>query len=174
MFEPRYRSDQHITPDGQFLAFWGLEIGDAQYLLAGFSLPDNPALELVRNKEGVTHEFHLWRLCDAAPIDWERSMFSQPHLKPLQPAKFGLQVRSCNNAKFAACMQRRVELLFDGRLSAEKDIRAVMFDKNIVTTLCWKRCCQGGFFDLRPKPKSNWTSPIPANGAAILPMRRAG
>jgi hypothetical protein len=94
----KVRFDTVIQPNGALAAAWGFRSqGDAivkEYLAVVYRIPEGGQ----RDRAGVSHEFSLFMLAPEVSINYKKSIFEQPTLRPLVPAAARIQLRAADDA----------------------------------------------------------------------------
>lgn len=134
-----FRTDHKADAGGAFVAVSALKLPNHhpvwdEYMLTMCDLDSVPSDQVVRHIDHATHEFLLFAVDPATPIDMRKSLFDQPHLSPLQPPNMGFQFQADSNEAALSKLKSCVSLLLSGALSPEE-----------MTDDAWKAQFPGGF-----------------------------
>lgn len=122
----RQRFDFRVSPDGQYLAIWSLEIPDGDpvwvdYMVCLYSLNGGPALALKKYREDVTHELIVCSLDPESRVNFDKPVFDQGHLQPLTPPTHAFQFKAESDAAARSRVEVCVNSLILGTLRPEVD-----------------------------------------------------
>lgn len=100
--EVRKRFDFKLLSCGSLGAAWAVEppqihpyIKQAMLLLYGLG----HGLDVTRHYPEATHEFMIYRVSPETPIDFEKSLWEQPRVSPLLPARAGFQIAASSDTE---------------------------------------------------------------------------
>jgi hypothetical protein len=100
--EVRKRSDVKILANGSFGAAWAVEppqvhphFKQVMLLLYGFGYARN----VFRHYHEATHEFMLYHVSPATPIDFDKNLWEQRHVSPILPARAGFQITASSDTE---------------------------------------------------------------------------
>ena len=93
------RKDCTVDADGRTRTIWAWRLPDASGdlrdgLLVLFNLIPTPDCTPVLHAPDVTHEFQVYEVDPATPIDFGRNLFEQKSVSPLIPATVAYQFRA--------------------------------------------------------------------------------
>lgn len=127
------RLDKRVTDLGVFTAIWGLRVPWAhpvwsEYAIMFYDLKERAGCaNATIFKQGMTHEFILYALDPAKPLDFTKDLYEQP-LAMLQPGNMGYQFRAESDEAAIARIAECVDLMDRGSLSPDTDYR-YLWDK---------------------------------------------
>lgn len=94
-----WRKDGRVDESGRQKVLWGwklpqsgLPYSEGIMMLCNLKPAGNCAPEIYA--EGMTHEFQVFELDPATPLDFEKSLFEQPDVSPLLPSTVAYQFRA--------------------------------------------------------------------------------
>lgn len=107
----RIRFDTITQPDGSLAAAWGFRGSQdtivKEYLATVCRIPEDGRFD----RADVSHEFSLFMLAPNVGINYRRSIFKQPALRPLLPAAACLQIAAIDDDDAVERAQEFVEAI---------------------------------------------------------------
>lgn len=110
--------------NGRWAVTWLFEVPWAHpcwkdYMLVLYNL-DAPGAEVIKYKPNVTHEFILWALDPAKPVDYNKALLEQ-NVSTLQPGNHGFQFYASSNEVAEGRLASVLQLIAKAQVSPDTD-----------------------------------------------------